>query len=72
LAFFNNLFILDSEGLLLQTKSDKDVKNNELRYFSTCEKSEESSKGTENPLELLPGDLLEEPLHHSLQKIKLQ
>jgi len=31
----------------------------------------ESSKGTENPLELLPGDLLEEPLHFSLQKTEL-
>jgi hypothetical protein len=31
----------------------------------------EGSKGMENPLELLPGDLLEEPFHFSLQKTEL-
>jgi hypothetical protein len=32
----------------------------------------EGSKGMENPLELLPGYLLEEPFHFSLQKTELQ
>jgi hypothetical protein len=31
----------------------------------------EGSKGMENPLELLPGHLLEEPFHFSLQKTEL-
>ena len=32
----------------------------------------EGSKGTESPLELLPGHLLEEPFHFSLQKTEMQ
>ena len=45
------------------------MKINEFRYFSTYERGfSEGSKGTENPLELLPGHLLEGPFHRSLQE----
>jgi hypothetical protein len=35
------------------------------------DKIEQSSKGTENPLEPLPAHLLEGPFHRSLQKTEL-
>jgi len=38
------------------------MKIKEFRYL-------EGSKGTENPLELLPGHLLEGPFHRSLQEV---
>ena len=45
------------------------MKINEFRYFSTCERGiSEGSKGRRNPLELLPGNLLEGPFHRSLQE----
>jgi hypothetical protein len=45
------------------------MKINGFRYFSTCERGiAEGSKGRRNPLELLPGKLLEGPFHRSLQE----
>jgi hypothetical protein len=41
------------------------MKIKEFRYS-------EGSKGTESPLELLPGHLLEGPFHRSLQKTERQ
>ena len=46
------------------------MKIKEFRYFSTKERGiSEGSKGTESPLELLPGHLLEGPFHRSLQEV---
>jgi len=45
------------------------MKIKEFRYFSTKERGiSEGSKGTESPLELLPGHLLEEPFHRLPQE----
>jgi len=72
LASLSSLFILDSESLLLPKKSEKKVKLKNSNTSRLMRKEfAEGSKGTENPLELLPGDLLEEPRHRSLQKTEL-
>ena len=69
LAFSNRFFIFDSEGLLLPRKSGKklNLMNSDTFKFGK-DKIAEGSKGRRNPLELLPGHLLEEPFHFSLQK----
>jgi hypothetical protein len=61
--------VFNSEGLLLQRKNDQNTKIKEFGKFRPArEKSAEGSKGRGNPLELLPGHLLEEPFHRSPQK----